>query len=184
MILLGRSSDKERRPGFGISPLGMVFGAAGLIVGRLRASLYRRIGGPRFRLCRPEAAVPLIEQSPRIVLARKGGGPAGIGLYLAITNLGGFAAPTFLARSKGSLGTIHRDGRARSRAPVGFAPGGSARTRDGAASNRSARQCRGSRMSDDRVFAKCAWRLIPFMMLLYVVQLPRPRECRFRGAAR
>lgn len=24
-------------------------------------------------------------------------------------------------------------------------------------------------MSDDRVFLKCAWRLIPFMMLLYVV---------------
>src|SRR5207302_722664 len=24
-------------------------------------------------------------------------------------------------------------------------------------------------MADDRVFAKCAWRLIPFMMLLYVV---------------
>ena len=24
-------------------------------------------------------------------------------------------------------------------------------------------------MSDDRVFTKCAWRLIPFMMLLYFV---------------
>jgi ACS family tartrate transporter-like MFS transporter len=24
-------------------------------------------------------------------------------------------------------------------------------------------------MSDDRIFAKCAWRLIPFMVLLYVV---------------
>ena len=24
-------------------------------------------------------------------------------------------------------------------------------------------------MTDDRVFAKCAWRLIPFMMALYVV---------------
>jgi sugar phosphate permease len=24
-------------------------------------------------------------------------------------------------------------------------------------------------MSEDRVFAKCAWRLIPFMVLLYVV---------------
>src|SRR3954469_25539827 len=24
-------------------------------------------------------------------------------------------------------------------------------------------------MSDDKVFSKCAWRLIPFMMLLYIV---------------
>jgi ACS family tartrate transporter-like MFS transporter len=28
---------------------------------------------------------------------------------------------------------------------------------------------KGGLMSDDRIFAKCAWRLIPFMVLLYVV---------------
>ena len=34
----------------------------------------------------------------------------------------------------------------------------------------------------DKVFAKCAWRLIPFMMLLYVVSFIDPDERRFRRA--
>jgi len=102
MILLGRSSDKRGDRVWHIA-LGMVFGAAGLIVAGFAQAYIVVLVALGFAFVGPIAAVPLLNSLPGSFL-RGRAAAGGIGLYLAITNLGGFAGPYILGALKGESG--------------------------------------------------------------------------------
>jgi len=102
MILLGGSSDKRGDRVWHIA-LALVFSAASLIVAGFAQADVVVLVALGFAFVGPVAAIPLLNSLPGSFL-RGRAAAGGIALYLAITNLGGFAGPYIIGALKGESG--------------------------------------------------------------------------------
>jgi len=102
MILWGRSSDKTGDRVWHIA-LALALSAACLIVAALAQASLVALVALGFAFIGPIAAVPLLNSLPGSFL-RGRAAAGGIALYLAITNLGGFAGPYLIGAFKGESG--------------------------------------------------------------------------------